>query len=66
MPAQPTPSIKLGYAATFHRDGTISYWNGCSQTWSREKAGCISEQNLASMSKEDRKRAIERANIYAE
>jgi hypothetical protein len=50
------------YKTTFHRDGTVTFWNVYEQQWNRTEASQISDQNLASMSEADRNRVIKMAS----
>lgn len=52
-------TIKANGANTYHRDGTVSYWDVYRQLWVREPAAAISDEVLASMSDTERAR-IER------
>ncbi len=47
------------YKTTYHRDGTVTYWNVYAQQWRRVKASDMSAENLATMDNEERAR-IER------
>jgi len=49
------------YKTKFHRDGSVTFWNVYEQRWNRTQASRISDENLASMSANDRKRAIRMA-----
>lgn len=49
-----TPKIKRGYQSTFHKDGSVSYWDIFCQRWSRQQAERISNNVLASMSAGER------------
>lgn len=42
------------YKTTYHRDGTITYWNVYSQIWRRIPADKISDETLATMSADER------------
>jgi len=44
------------YRTTFHRDGTITFWDIFQQTWRRLAAADISDHILASMPARERKR----------
>ncbi len=41
---------------TYHRDGTVTYWNVYTQTWQRIAAERISDRVLASMTQAERDR----------
>ena len=43
------PTIKSGYRNTYHRDGTISFWNCYKQQWERMPVEDISDEVYASM-----------------
>ena len=55
-----TPTIKPNAASTFHRDGTVSYWNIYQQRWVRRAAADITATVLATFSDKERAR-VERA-----
>ncbi len=62
-------TIKPNQQTTFHRDGSVSFWSVYNQQWVRQSSEHISDQDLASMSAEDRQRVIkmaERAAAIAE
>lgn len=40
-----------------HRDGTVTYWSVYCQVWERRQAD-VPDQELAAMSKEERRRVI--------
>jgi hypothetical protein len=46
------------FRTTFHRDGTITFWNVYQQRWQRQRASSMSDQDLASMSQKDRARTL--------
>ncbi len=41
---------------TYHRDGTVTYWDVYTQTWRRTAADRISDRVLASMDEAERNR----------
>lgn len=41
---------------TYHRDGTVSFWNVFSQTW--ERTGNPTDQDLATMDHDVRERVL--------
>ena len=45
---------KSAYGTTYHRDGTITYWDVHRQQWRRGSE--ISDRTLATMSDKDRER----------
>ena len=45
---------KSAYGTTYHRDGTITYWDVFRQQWRRGAE--ISDRTLATMSPKDRER----------
>lgn len=49
-------TIKAGYRTTYHKDGTVSYWNVYTQQWERCEAGEIDDRILASMNQQERDR----------
>ncbi len=61
-----TATIKSNYMTTFHRDGSVSYWNVYQQQWVREQASEVSDQDLASMSSGDRERVVKMAEAQSE
>ena len=48
------PTIKENRANTYHRDGTVSYWDVYRQQWQRSSS--VSDQVLASMNDAERAR----------
>jgi hypothetical protein len=54
MPAEPV--VKPEYAMTFHRDGTVSYWDVFEQQWRRGADASIPDAVLASMNNAERYR----------
>ena len=52
----PKPSRKAGRANTYHRDGTVSYWDVYAQQWDRQRVSQIPHHNLASMDAAERAR----------
>jgi hypothetical protein len=46
------------YKTTFHRDGTVTYWNVYTQGWERVNAKHISDKVLASVGIKDRERIL--------
>ena len=48
------PTIKTNGDATFHRDGSVSYWSVYRQQWVREMAASIQDRELAAMGSLDR------------
>lgn len=52
------PAIKANYGTTFHRDGTVSFWNVYLQTWCRSAAEKIADKVLASFSVGERVRIL--------
>ncbi len=61
-----TATIKSNYRTTFHRDGSVSFWNVYQQQWVREQASQVSDQDLASMSNSDRERVVKMAEAQSE
>jgi hypothetical protein len=55
------PTVKSGYRSTFHRDGTVSYWNVHARQWERRPAASISDRVLASMDSVERDRVLRAA-----
>lgn len=49
------------YQNTYHRDGTVTYWNVYTQTWCRDDAGEIHDDILASMNDRERTRILRMA-----
>lgn len=49
-----TPTIKTGYRSTFHRDGTVSFWNVLEQRWERRHAAHIPDAVLATLNDAER------------
>lgn len=47
---------------TYHRDGTITYWNVFSQAWERKEARIIGDSVLSSMTARERRRVEIMAN----
>lgn len=43
---------------TIHKDGTVTYWSVCRQVWQRSDVHGISDEDLAAMSADDRKRIM--------
>ncbi len=50
---------KMDYGNTYHRDGTVTYWDVYRQAWTRVAAEKISDESLATMGQPARDR-IER------
>jgi hypothetical protein len=50
------PTVKPHGRNTYHRDGTVSYWDTFFQSWRRKDAGLISNNTLATMSDKERAR----------
>ncbi|HEV2452760.1 MAG TPA: hypothetical protein VGY98_00770 [Verrucomicrobiae bacterium] len=50
------PTIKARVQNTYHRDGTVSYFNVFNQSWERKAATGISHNVLASFKPEERLR----------
>jgi hypothetical protein len=50
------PTIKSNLACTFHRDGTVSYWDIYKQQWDRMNAGSIRSSVLSSLNDNERVR----------
>lgn len=48
------PTIKTGFRCTFHRDGTVSFWNVLGQCWERRPALGISSDLLATLNDTER------------
>ena len=46
------------FASTFHRDGTITFWDVYQQQWRRQFPAHISDENLAAMSANDRAQTL--------
>ena len=46
----------------FHRDGTVTFWNVFTQTWSRFNVEDVSDRILSSLSEKERKRIIKLAS----
>jgi nitrate reductase alpha subunit len=59
MTSQPT--IKPDLANTYHRDGTVSYWDIYCQQWRRDDDP--SDEALASMTDAERARMISHCDI---
>jgi hypothetical protein len=56
MNASLAPQWKPQLASTFHDDGTVSYWSVFLQTWVREDARRITQNELSAMTLADRTR----------
>ena len=56
------PTIKADNANTYHRDGTVSYWDVYRQTWDRWPAAAIDDDVLATMTDTERKRIARMAS----
>ena len=58
-----TPSIKPAYKTTYHRDGTVSYWNVYLQQWQQTSAYALTNRHdvFASLDKGERKRISQMA-----
>jgi hypothetical protein len=50
------PTIKPGGQNTYHRDGSVSYWDVYAQSWYRMSARAIDDRVLASMTDIERLR----------
>lgn len=50
------PTIKPQYGTTYHRDGTVSYWNVYLQQWKRQAARRISDEVLSTLPAKERAR----------
>lgn len=50
------PTIKSNLACTFHRDGTVSYWDIYKQQWDRMNASSIRSSVLSSLNDNERAR----------
>ena len=48
MTNHPHRSRKGPYDPTYHRDGTVTYWDVYAQSWHRAHADQISDQTMAS------------------
>jgi hypothetical protein len=59
-------TIKSNYQTTFHRDGTVSYWDVYQQQWVRQAASQVRDQDLASMGSSDRERVQKMAEGRSE
>lgn len=44
------------YRTTWHRDGSLTYWDVYAQGWTRSDAAAISDSTLATMPQADRDR----------
>lgn len=56
------PKRKAGYESTFHRDGTVSYWDIYAQNWRRQSAASIRDEVLRSFDSEE----VDRVRKHAE
>lgn len=54
------PTIKPNYATTYHKDGTVSYWDVHRQQWQRKPAAEISDAVQSTLTEGERT-AISRA-----
>jgi len=62
------PTIKPHGALTYHRDGTVSYWDVYRQVWRRRplRLVVVDREIMTSFSEEERDRLRNRvANFYA-
>lgn len=50
------PKIKTNYATTYHRDGTVSYWDCLQEQWQRQDAGDIRDEVLTTLNDIERSR----------
>lgn len=53
------------YKTTYHRDGTITYWDVYEQVWHRASSADISDRIMASFSHEEREKIERHAKSYA-
>ena len=49
----------------YHRDGTVTFWDVYSQTWTRKTAAQISDETLATMTEAERARIERHAAKHA-
>lgn len=56
MTTQTTARTADLYRTTWHRDGSLTYWDVHEQAWRRQNAAAISDGTLATMSQADRAR----------
>lgn len=50
------PTIKAKMQSTYHKDGSVSFFNILTQQWEREMKSRIGDEILATMSDEERQR----------
>ena len=50
------PTVKSGYQSTYHRDGTVSFWNVNRQQWQRRDAEAIPSSVLSTLDNTERTR----------
>jgi hypothetical protein len=48
------PTISKTRGNTYHRDGSVSFWNPSTRQWECTLAGHITEESLLHMSQRDR------------
>lgn len=51
-----TPNEKAKYASTYHRDGTLSYWDVMTQAWRR--TDWMSDETLSTVDASERSRIV--------
>lgn len=56
-----TKTTKSAYATTFHRDGSVTLWNVYTQGWQRRAASSVSDEVLASLPANERRRIAKMA-----
>lgn len=52
------PQISPNLKTTFHRDGTVSYWDVFLQGWQRIPVGAVSDKVLSSLPPDERERLL--------
>lgn len=55
------PKYKADRTNTYHKDGSVSYWNVFLQQWCRDRVDQIPDRVLASMSDDDRAKVARHA-----
>ncbi len=60
-PNKMKPTIKPKQQTTYHRDGSVSFWNVMTQQWERKSATHIPDAVLSTMSQTERERIAKTA-----
>ena len=59
------PTVKPAGSSTFHKDGTVSFWDVRYQSWGRLPAECISDATFATFGAAERSKVVAHATKHA-